>query len=488
MSLKYFLSFLHYNFKELPKEYYLKEGKDFIKEFKEKVSNFDKEKEISRIVSSEENIEFFAKKLTQLWKNYLKNIAKIRVLREFIHVNPYYKIKFLKEFIKDHLKLNEELYKATMVEKEVIERAIFKYLNEKEISEFFKFNKNFFSKFSEIFSDFKIVDSKAEFYLYTSEKLLEDKKLNEFFEDFGFKLDEIRIKSNNLEKSSNKKVEKEDQVQNKKNKLFNLLRNLFYFDNYLEKGWIELDIVLEDLKFYVDLAERFSTKKSFEALFKILEEREKVAKRKFIYDIPKYNQTADSCGATCLLNAYSYFYQVKPTIKLERFIEGKVKVPGFPNNLPSSLALTSIEDFGMPAKFFAEMKTFYPLYLKEKIENVSSPLLKKFREDYEKLKKYNAIENYDNIKPENLEEKIKKGSMIAFVRGKGPILHYNMIIGYKKTKSGNYFYVFDPMNSVYLISYKEILGYMRNDRSLWGVEFYSPDRFLYKDIKNSKNE
>jgi len=479
------LFFLQFKFSELPDEYYLKEGDKFIKEFLSSVKLKIEEKErlIDYFTSSKEKVEKFYNKLITLWDAYLDNLAKVKILREFNHVLPYYKIKYLRKFVNDHLELNKELYKLSSVEKEIIERAIFKYLDEEELEEFFNFNKNFFSEFSRLFSKIKKTSSIVEFY----EEVLKKEELVSFFSNFGFNLRSLMKKSNELYKEKEtydkyKHLKNTDNYKKRKIKnesLFNILRELFIFDNYLEKGWIETKVVLEDLKFYVDLANNLSTKKDFESLFKALNKREEITKRKFIFDIPKYTQTSDSCGAVCLLNAYSYFFNVKPTKELERFIEEKVKVKGFYNNIPSSLALTAIETFGMPAKFFAEMKTFSPLYLKEEINEIGFPPLKKFREDFEKLKEYNAITNYDNITPEKLEEKIKKGIIISFVKGKSPMLHYNMIIGYKKTNKENFFYIFDPLGHIFKVKYEKIIDFMRNDKSLWGVEYYSPDNFLY---------
>ncbi len=273
----------------------------------------------------------------------------------------------------------------------------------------------------------------------------------------------------------------EREAFNPKNSYEGALKGIISYDHFFELFLREGGILMNDLKFYIDLSNRLSCSREITELLSKLDELKISSQESFNPKIPSYIQTSLSCGATCLANVVGTYF---PHIHVDRFLEKGihklVTVPGFSNNLPSSLAYVSRDKFGIPSHFFADYNTFAPLFLDKKSDQEP---VKKFQEDYEKIKSSSL--DYGNITLDQIKSKLEKGHLISFVTGQSPMLHYKMVVGYNFRESKKQFYIFDPSYGITKMEGSSLLTHMRNDKSLWGVEYVPPESVIFDSTRKS---
>ncbi|MBI2663313.1 hypothetical protein HYX15_02155 [Candidatus Woesearchaeota archaeon] len=455
---------------------YLEEGnkiiqyfKDSLKDEKERVPNI-----IPYSIKSQENfIEFFSH-LKESWGTYLDLSVKMASFSENLSFLFPEKIGLFRDLAETTFKLNTHLYYITDIEKEIYEKGIENLPEERALS---------------------LIQSVKSFPVYLSEEIGEGGVSTKN----PYEIREMLSKNPNLRKlfslsgSSinsfgkllshfaplNRKSERE--IFTPEDDYEKALKEILSYDHFFELFLREGGILMNDLKFYIDLSNRLSCSRDIPELLKKLEDSKEDAQISFNPKIPSYTQTSLSCGATCLANVVGTYYpHINVTRSLENGIHKLVTVPGFFNNLPSSLAYISKEKFGIPTHFFADYKSFAPLFLDKKTDQEP---VKKFQEDYERVK--SSSFDYGDITTEEIKSKLEKGHLISFVTGQSPMLHYKMIVGYNFRGDKKQFRVFDPQYGVTNIGESEILLNMRNDKSLWGVEYVPPESVIFDSTRES---
>ncbi|MEM4638093.1 MAG: hypothetical protein QXK76_03685 [Candidatus Woesearchaeota archaeon] len=455
---------------------YLEEGSKIIQYFKDSLKN--EKIRVPNIISystkSQENFIVFFRHLKDSWNIYLDLSIKMASFSENLQFLYPEKLELFRDLAETTFRLNTHIYYITDIEKEIYEKCIESLPEDRALS---------------------LIQSVRSFPVYLSEEVGE----NGVSTKNPYEIREMLSKNPNLRKlfslsgSSinsfgkllghfvllNKKSERE--IFTPENDYETALREILIYDHFFELFLRESGILMNDLKFYIDLSNRLSCERNIPELLDKLDESKNDSKASFNPKIPSYTQTALSCGATCLANTIgTYFPHIKVTRSLEEGILKLVTVPGFFNNLPSSLAYVSREKFGIPAYFFADYKTFAPLFLDKKTEQEP---IKKFQEDYEKIKNFSL--DYGNIITDEIKSKLEKGHFISFVTGQSPILHYKMIVGYNFRGDKKKFRVFDPQYGLANIEESKILSHMRNDKSLWGVEYVPPEEVIFDSTKQS---
>ena len=451
---------------------YTEEGKEIIQYFKNSLK--DEKERVPGIIpystKSKKNFIEFVNHLKKCWNVYLDLLAKMSLFSENLNFLYPEKIRLFRDLTETTFKLNVHLYYITDIEKEIYEKNIEK-LPEKRAFSLIQSIKSF-SLYLEKFSKDKIQTRNP---YEIKEILSKNQNLKKLFSLSGFSINSFTNLLDHIP-SINKKIYGKTFVP--KNNYEKALKEILTYDHFFEIFLRNSGILMTDLKFYVDLCDRVSCPKNIPDLLKKLEDLEKETRTSFNPQIPCYLQTTRSCGATCLANVVgTYFPNIKVTKSLEIGILKLVTAPGFPNNIPSSLARVSQEKFGIPAYFFADYKSFAPLFLNKKAD---TGLLKKFQEDYEKIK--STTLDYGNITTEEIKSKLEKGHFISFVTGEGSILHYQMIIGYN-FRNKRQFKIFDPQYGIKNIEESKLLLYMRNDKSLWGVEYAPPESVIFDSTR-----
>lgn len=455
---------------------YLEEGSKIIQYFKESLKN--EGVRVPNIIpystrSQENFIDFFGH-LKESWNTYLDLSVKMASLSENLKFLYPKKLDLFRDLTETTFRLNTHIYHITDIEKEIYEKGIESLPEDRALS---------------------LIQSVKSFPVYLSEEIGE----SGFSTKNPYEIREMLSKNPNLRKlfslsgSSinsfgkllghfaplNRKSERGTFTP--ENDYESALKEILAYDHFFELFLREGGILMNDLKFYIDLSNRLSCTRNIPELLDKLDESKNDSQTSFNPKIPSYTQTSLSCGATCLANTIgTYFPNIAVTRSLENGIHKLVTVPGFFNNLPSSLANVSREKFGIPAHFFADYKTFAPLFLDKKTEQEP---VKKFQEDYERVK--DSSLDYGNITTEEIKSKLEKGHFISFVTGQSPMLHYKMIVGYNFRGDKKQFRVFDPQYGVANMEGSEILDHMRNDKSLWGVEYVPPESVIFDSTKQS---
>jgi len=455
---------------------YLEEGSEIIQYFKDSLKD-----EIARVpniipysIKTQENFIDFFKHLKDSWNTYLDLSAKMASFSENLKFLFPEKLKIFRDLTETTFKLNTHIYHITDIEKEIYEKGIESLPEERALS---------------------LIQSVKSFPIYLAEEIGQEGISTKN----PYEIREMLSKNSNLRKlfslsgSSinsfgkllghfaplNRKGERGTFVP--ENDYESALKEILVYDHFFELFLRETGILMNDLKFYVDLSNRLSCTRNIPELLKKLEESKNNSRTSFNPRIPSYTQTSFSCGATCLANTVgTYFPNIRVDKHLEEGILKLVTAKGFPNNLPSSLARISREKFGIPAHFFADYKTFAPLFLNQKAEQEP---VRKFQEDYERIK--DSSLDYGNITTDEIRSKLEKGHFISFVTGQSPMLHYKMIVGYNFRGDKKQFKVFDPQYGVVNMEESEILSHMRNDKSLWGVEYVPPEEVIFDSTKQS---
>jgi len=455
---------------------YLEEGSKIIEYFKGslKAEGVRVPNIIPYSTRSQENFIDFFNHLKDSWNTYLDLSVKMASFSENLKFLYPEKLDLFRDLTEITFRLNTHIYYITDIEKEIYEKGIESLPENRALS---------------------LIQSVKSFPVYLSEELGESGVSTKN----PYEIREILSKNPNLRKlfslsgSSinsfgkllshfaplNKRSERETFTP--KNNYESALKEILAYDHFFELFLRGGGILMNDLKFYVDLSNRLSCSRNIPELLSKLEESKKDLQISFNPKIPSYHQTSLSCGATCLANTIgTYFPHIKITRSLEDGIHKLVTVRGFFNNLPSSLAYVSKEKFGIPSHFFADYKTFAPLFLDKKTEQEP---LKKFQEDYEKIK--SSFLDYGDITTEEIKSKLERGHFISFVSGQSPMLHYGMIVGYNFGGDKRNFRIFDPISGIITIKESNLLSSMRNDKSFWGVEYVPPESVIFKSTKES---
>lgn len=454
---------------------YMEEGTKIVSDFK---VSFEREKHknqglIHFATASPANFIKFYKHLQDSWKTYLELSSKMDSLSENLEFLFPEKLGLLRDLVQLTFELNAHIYFITDIEKEIYEKNI-ESLPEDRMLLLLDSVKSFPVYLAEE-AGIENISTQNPYEL--REALFKHPRLRKLFSLSG---SSIQLFGRLLSHSSklDKKTERANFIP--QDEYEESLKGILAYDHFFELFLRESGILMADLKFYIDIADRVSCSKDIPSILSKLAELNLFFNESFRPKIPNYKQTQLSCGAACLANVVGVYY---PYIKVDRSLETGihklVTVKGFFNNLPSSLAYVSNEKLGIPSYFFADFSTFAPLFLEQKA--VEEPL-KKFQDDYEKVK--GRCIDYGEVTTKDLKEKLGKGHLISFVCGQSPMLHYKMIVGYKFKENQQCFYVFDPAYGTTTVAESEILGHMRNDKSLWGVEYVPPESIIFGRIRD----
>jgi len=455
---------------------YLEEGnkiihyfKDSLKDEKVRVPNA-----ISYSTKSQENFIEFFNHLKESWNAYLDLSSKMSSFSENLKFLFPEKIKLFRDLTETTFKLNTHIYHITDIEKEIYEKGIESLPEERALS-LIQSVKSFPVYIAEEIGQ-EGISTKNPYEI--REMLSNNPQLRKLFSLSGSSVNSFGKLLSHFAPLS-RKSERENFTP--ENDYESALKDILAYDHFFELFLRKSGILMNDLKFYIDLSNRLSCSRDIPSLLEKLEDFKKDQKISFNPKIPSYTQTQFSCGATCLANTLgTYFPNIQVDKHLEEGILKLVTAKGFPNNLPSSLAYISREKFGIPSHFFADYKTFVPLFLDKKTEQEP---VKKFQEDYERIK--NSSLDYGNITTDKIKSKLEKGHFISFVTGQSPMLHYKMIVGYNFRGDKKQFRIFDPQYGVANMGESEILSHMRNDKSLWGVEYVPPEEVIFDSTKQS---
>jgi len=455
---------------------YLESGNEIISYFREslKKEKNNEKQFIDFSTSSNENFIQFYTHLQNSWDVYLDLSSRMNSFSENIKFLFPEKLKIFSDLIQTTFDLNVHLYFITDIEKEIYERNMENLPEERMLAlmESVKSLPVYLSK------NIGLMGNLTKNPYQLREMLSQSPSLRKLFSLSGSSVQLLGKLVHNIP-PLRREAEQEDFMP--QNQYEEALKGILVYDHFFELFLRKSGILMNDLKFYVDIAERVSCKKSISSILAKLSGLNENFNEGFRPDIPQYHQTQLSCGATCLANVVGTYYPyVKVDKSLEDGIHKLVTVKGFFNNLPSSLVLVSRDEFGIPASFFADFRSFVPLFLEQK---ATQEPLKKFQEDYHKIESH--TEDYENMTPLEIKDKLQKGHFISFVTGQSPMLHYKMIVGYNFRKDQNYFYVFDPSDGITKILESELLQDMRNDKSLWGVEYIPPESVIFEKTKES---
>ena len=455
---------------------YLEEGSKIIQYFKDSLK--DERARVPNIIhystKTQGNFIDFFNHLKGSWRSYLDLSVKMTSFSENLKFLYPEKLELFKDLIETTFRLNTHIYYITDIEKEIYEKCI-ENLPENRALSLIQSVRSFQVYLSEEIGK-SGVSTKNPYEI--REMLSKNPNLRKLFSFSGSSIDLFGKLLGHFT-PLNKKSERETFIP--ENDYESALKEILVYDHFFELFLREGGVLMNDLKFYIDLCDRLSCTRNIPELLDRLEEFKNKSKISFNPTIPCYTQTSLSCGATCLANVIgTYFPHIKVTRSLENGILKLVTVPGFFNNLPSSLAYISREKFGIPAYFFADYKTFAPLFLDKKTEQEP---VKKFQEDYERVKDFSL--DYENITADEIKSKLEKGHFISFVTGQSPMLHYKMIVGYNFRGDKKQFRVFDPQYGVTIMEESEILSHMRNDKSLWGVEYVPPESVIFDSTRQS---
>ena len=358
---------------------YLEEGERIITHFKNSLK--DEKNRIPYLIpfstASQHNFIEFFNHLKESWNTYLDLSSKMASFSENLLFLFPEKLELFRELTETTFNLNTHLYFITDVEKEIYEKNIETLSEDRALS---------------------LIQSIRSFPVYLSEEIgqegISTRNIYEIREMLSRNPNLIKLFSlsgssiNHFGKLLSHFVplirKSEREAFNPKNSYEGALKGIISYDHFFELFLREGGILMNDLKFYIDLSNRLSCSREITELLSKLDELKISSQESFNPKIPSYIQTYLSCGATCLANVVGTYF---PHIHVDRFLEKGihklVTVPGFSNNLPSSLAYVSRDKFGIPSHFFADYNTFAPLFLDKKSDQEP---VKKFQEDYEKIK------------------------------------------------------------------------------------------------------
>jgi len=453
---------------------YLEEGNEIIQYFKNSLK--DEKIRIPNVISyatkSQKNFIEFFNHLKESWNVYLNLSFKMSSFSENLEFLFLEKIRLFRDLIETTFKLNVHIYYITDIEKEIYEKCMESIPEERALS-LIKSIRSFPVYLAEEMGQ-EGISTKNPYEI--REILSKNPQLRKLFLLSGSSINSF---GNLLSYFVPLKRKSEIETFNPKDDYEATLKEILAYDHFFELFLRKSGILMNDLKFCVNLSDRLSCPKNIPYLLEKLKECERNLKISFNPKIPLYTQTQLSCGATCLANTIGTYF---PNIQVDKYLESGilklVTAEGFPNNIPSSLAYVSKEKFGIPAHFFADYSTFKPLFLEKKTEQEP---IKKFQEDYEKIK-FSSLD-YGSITPEEIKSKLEKGHFISFVTGQSPMLHYKIIVGYNFRGDKKQFRVFDPQQGITKIEASELLSHMRNDKSLWGVEYVPPESVIFDSTK-----
>ncbi|VVB80721.1 Uncharacterised protein [uncultured archaeon] len=450
---------------------YLEEGKKIIDHFKDSLKEAQKESReiIQFATTSQGNFIGFFDHLEECWRVYLELSSRMASFSENLQFLYPEKVALFSDMVKTTFELNEHIYLITDIEKEIYEKQLESLPEDRLLP---------------------LIESARSFPVYLSEEVGE----NGVVTKNPYEIRELLRKNPNLRKLFSlsgssvqtfgkllshfsplgKKVNRTNFVP--QNKHEQTLQGILIYDHFFELFLREGGILMNDLKFYVDLSERLSCAKEIPTIIKKLDEARQNLQLSFNPNLPQYLQTGLSCGATCLSNVVgTYFPHIKVDRSMEEGILKLVTARGFPNNIPSSLAYVAAEKFGIPARFFADFRTFAPRFINTP---ATQEPLKKFQEDYAKIKS-SAID-YGSITLEDIRAKLESGHLISFVgEAEDLFLHYSMIVGYNFRGDNNHFLIFDPLHGTSKMPSSKVLRYMRNRESLWGIEYLPPESVIF---------
>lgn len=455
---------------------YLEEGSKIIQYFKDSLK--DEKVRVPKVIPystrSQENFMEFFNHLKESWDVYLDLSSKMSSFSENLKFLFLEKMRLFRDLTETTFKLNIHIYHITDIEKEIYEKGIESLPEERALS-LIQSVKSFPVYLAEEIGQ-ESLSTKNPYEI--REMLSKNPQLRKLFSLSGSSINSFGKLLSHFA-PLNRKSERE--TFNPENDYEATLKDILSYDHFFELFLRKSGILMNDLKFYIDLSNRISCSRNIPDLLERLEESKKDFETFFNPKIPSYTQTQFSCGATCLANTIgTYFPNIRVDKHLENGILKLITAEGFPNNLPSSLAYVSKEEFGIPAHFFADYSTFAPLFLDKK---TNQEPVKKFQEDYERIKSSSL--DYGDMTPEEIKSKLEKGHFISFVTGQSPMLHYKMIVGYNFRGDKKQFRVFDPQYGVTNIEESEILSHMRNDKSLWGVEYVPPESVIFDSTKQS---
>jgi len=455
---------------------YSEEGREIISYFKKclKEKECQKEQLVRFSTRSEDSFLKFFEHLQKSWEVYLDLSSKMNSYSENLKFLYPEKVRLFSDLVQTTFNLNTHLYLITDIEKEIYEKNLEKLPEDRMLAIIESVNS--FPVY--LSNEIGETDDSTKNPYQIRELLSKRSGLRKLFQLTGSSNDLFgKLIQNNRE--TKKKIETGQFIP--RGKFEESLKDILAYDHFFELFLRKSGILMNDLKFYIDLSQRLSCKKSISVLLEKLSELNVILGERFQPKIPQYTQTQLSCGATCLANVVGTYYPyINVDKSLEDGIHRLVTVKGFFNNLPSSLAYVSREKFGIPSHFFADLKTFVPLFLEQKADHEP---LKKFQEDYERVK--NSSLDYGNITILEIKEKLEKGHLISFVTGQSPMLHYKLITGYNFREAEGFFHVFDPAQGTTKIRESEILTQMKNDKSSWGVEYVPPESVIFDETRKS---
>jgi len=433
-----------------------------------------KELFIKCCVSSEEKFIFLVKSLDTLWKKYFELLECMDTL--YPNLNCLYpkKVERIKELIRVFNKLNHLVYFITDIEKEIYGYYL-DSLNKEEADAILKGVKSFPTYLNYRFGHLKQ-------YKFVGEEVLKkeienNKDLKELLEMCSNSMFLLKNILNNFSDNFPRfKPSWSETTLENKDQLKDALRNILEFDHFIELFFRTSGILKLDVPFYKKICEYLNKPFGIENAIESLENFKNKRKNEFKFNIPKYHQNYDSCGIACLMNVLKTYF---PKLKLERSLEKnllkKVTIPGYYNNIPTSVVKVANE-FGLPAFLIIDWDSFRKNYLLNPSYKNFPPLLR-FLKELQEIKH----ENLKQLEPNYVTETLNSGGMISYVGELSGILHYRLIFGYSKKE--NHFRVFDPILGELKIKMGEISSKSRNSNGFWGVVYYPPEFHLLEELE-----
>jgi len=308
---------------------YLEEGSKIIQYFKESLKN--ERIRVPNIIpystrSQKNFIDFFGH-LKESWNTYLDLSAKMASLSENLKFLYPEKLDLFRDLTETTFRLNIHIYYITDIEKEIYEKGIESLPEDRALS-LIQSVKSFPVYLSEEIGESGVSTKNP----YEVREMLSKKpNLRKLFFLSGSSINSF---GNLLEHFAPLNRKSERETFTPENDYESALKEILAYDHFFELFLRESGILMNDLKFYIDLSDRLSCTRNIPELLDKLDESKNDSQTSFNPKIPSYTQTSLSCGATCLANTIStYFPNIAVTRSLEEGIHKLVTVPGFFNNL-----------------------------------------------------------------------------------------------------------------------------------------------------------